>query len=284
MKKIVVLLFLLTTLVSATDFYKPFIPIFPQATNGRYFKATVVTGFSAWLIYDTFRFERIQESRELNSDNFDRIWRLNMTLKDGKEYTFDSFTADSTFLGYRSSGNKSDRLLYTSYIDAANYKRIALEAEYTQKQNKFWLAGLYTYSFFDALDIYYKRPRENINSTDAMIKSIIIPGWGQIYSGSYSQAGFIYGMLIGFSGHAFYNHKLTNFYSDSILPEFQGKAEKYSTQRTTYLLYMLGIYLYNIVDAYVEGELSNFSLDISAVPPMSSEENISTHFSLNYLF
>lgn len=281
MKKILIFLFALVSLVDATDFYKPFIPIFPQVSNGRYFKATILTGVSIYMISDIVKFDDIYEDRKITASKYEKIWQQNMFEQTGNSnFYVESFVADSSFLDY----SKTNRTLYTSYLNAVTQNRRVLEAEYQKNTDKMWLVAGYTYSFFDALEIYYPNKKQNINSFDAMIRSIIIPGWGQIYTGSYSHAGFIYSMLIGLGGHAFYSNKLTNYYEYSILPEHQKQAEKYSTSTTSYLLYMLGVYLYNIVDAYVEGELSNFNLDISGTSYIQDGKNINANFSINYLF
>ena len=281
MKKLIIIILLSLSLqANATDLYKPFIPIFPQVTNGRYFKATVMTGLSAWLVYDISRFDDISQKRLSVAYSKENIWQQNMYEQTGNIYHIDSYTPDSTFLEYSSTNST----LYDSYITATSADFSKLEADYQQSINKVWLAAIYTYSFFDALDIYYKKPKHNVNSTDALLRSIIFPGWGQIYAGSYSQAGFIYGMLIGFGGHAFYANKKVAYYDDSILPEHQSSAAKYSTERTTNLLYMLGIYFYNVLDAYVEGELANFNMDISTNAYYEKKENISSNLTINYLF
>ncbi len=281
MKKILMFVFALFSLVEATDFYKPFIPIVPQVTNGRYFKATILTGVSAYLIYDIVKFDDIHNSREIVASQYEKIWQQNMYEQTGSlNFRVNSFVADSNFLDY----SYKNPTLYKSYLNAVTQHRRVLEAQYQQNINKMWLVSAYTYSFFDALDIYFPQKKQNINSIDAMLRSIVIPGWGQIYSGSYSHAGLIYSMLIGFGGHAFYSNKLMKYYEPSILPEHQKEAEKYSTDTTSYLLYMLGIYLYNIVDAYIEGELSNFNLDISGTTYIENDKNINTTFSIKYLF
>jgi len=280
-KKTIIILFLtLFSITKATDFYKPFIPIFPQVSNKRYFKASVMSGLSVFLISDIVRFDEISKSRQKTSLERTTIWQQNMYEQTGNIYQLDSFVPDSSFLDYRST----NPTLYNSYLNAVYFDSRVLEANYTRHINMIWLASIYTYSMFDAFDIYFHKPKQNINSTDAMLRSIIFPGWGQIYVGSYSQAGFIYGMILGFGGHAFYTNKMVNYHNKSILPEHQSKAEKYSTQRTTYLLYILGIYMYNIVDAYVEGELANFSLDISTNNFYKNDEKSSTRFTINYLF
>ena len=124
----------------------------------------------------------------------------------------------------------------------------------------------------------------------AVLRSALIPGWGQIYNHSYIKAPVIWGGIFAlYLGWRFYNNhyndtkniydKLLNSQSaDSyLLRGYQSNRDFYHNQRDLFSIYIGLVYVLNLVDAYVDAELFDFNV----------QENYRTHqpmlgFRLNF--
>ncbi len=120
------------------------------------------------------------------------------------------------------------------------------------------------------------------NSTLAATLSAIIPGAGQVYNGKYYKPPFIYA---GFYGSFYYTRKyyfqyrayksdilllqdttninpvpVTGDYTINDLQTLAGKLNKVRRQRDTWVLVGVGVWAYNIIDAYIDAEMSNFDV------------------------
>lgn len=106
------------------------------------------------------------------------------------------------------------------------------------------------------------------SATGAMIKSALIPGWGQLYNESYWKIPVVW----GFFGYFLYEAvHWNNLYKD-----YQSQADKTEAgywkdmyvknrnisrdNRDTFFVYMGLTYLINIVDAYVDAHLFDFDV------------------------
>ena len=99
----------------------------------------------------------------------------------------------------------------------------------------------------------------------AVLRSAIVPGLGQIYNESYYKAPIIWAL----GGWLIYNwvnnNNLKNDYAELFI---QTGNESYRFLRTTYqdrrdefAIYIGLVYLLNLVDAYVDAHLFDFSVD-----------------------
>ncbi len=105
----------------------------------------------------------------------------------------------------------------------------------------------------------------------AVLRSAILPGWGQIYNHSYIKAPIIWGLGAWLTYLWFWNNKnykdaLNNYNFYNL--KYPGSAESsrylnyknfYQDQRDLVAIYMGLTYLLNMVDAYVDAELYDFS-------------------------
>jgi len=124
----------------------------------------------------------------------------------------------------------------------------------------------------------------------AVLRSAVIPGWGQIYNQSYIKAPVIWGGIFAlYLGWRFYNnhyHDTNKIYNDLLnsgtaesylINGYKSNRDFYHNQRDLFAIYIGLVYVLNLVDAYVDAELFDFNV----------QENYRTHqpmlgFKLNF--
>ncbi len=108
--------------------------------------------------------------------------------------------------------------------------------------------------------------------TGALVRSLILPGWGQIYVENYWKAPLMAGGFIGVGSAIVWNH---NNYREAVneidafagedgdyeLRVLRNKRDFYRDQRDMMGLYLLGVYLIAAVDSYVGAHLYDFNVD-----------------------
>ena len=100
--------------------------------------------------------------------------------------------------------------------------------------------------------------------TGAILRSAVIPGWGQIYNESYWKAPivwgalgwFVYGWIESNNDYKFYRDK----YLVSGLDSDLNVREFYKDQRDLFAVYIGLTYFLNIIDAYVDAHLFDFDV------------------------
>ena len=90
------------------------------------------------------------------------------------------------------------------------------------------------------------------NPTGAMVRSILIPGWGQFYNGKYFKAVAVFAIETGIVASAIYLDQLA---SDSKTEE---EKAYYLDQRNARYWWLLLAKLLSMLDAYVDAQLSDF--------------------------
>lgn len=99
----------------------------------------------------------------------------------------------------------------------------------------------------------------------AVGRSAILPGWGQIYNQSYWKAPVIWGVMGWFvygwidNNNNYINYK--NLYSQTGDDLYLDYRNFYRDQRDEFAIYLLLTYFLNLVDAYVDAHLFDFSVD-----------------------
>lgn len=108
--------------------------------------------------------------------------------------------------------------------------------------------------------------------TEAVLKSLALPGWGQYYVESYWKAPVFLGAWGSFIGIAWWNDAQYNtaagkwaLTSDSVLYAQQKELyflekEFYRDQRDIVLLYLVGVYALSMIDAYTGAHLYDFDV------------------------
>jgi hypothetical protein len=104
--------------------------------------------------------------------------------------------------------------------------------------------------------------------TGAMLRSALLPGWGQIYNGSYWKAPVIWS-LIGYFAYVWtstnsYYQDYRELYKKSLNQSPNGDQtylryrEFYRDERDLFTFYIGLTYFLNIIDAYVDAHLFDF--------------------------
>lgn len=98
----------------------------------------------------------------------------------------------------------------------------------------------------------------------AVLRSAVVPGWGQLYNESYWKIPVIW----GFAGWFIYNWINTNdkyitnqdIYIQTNEDIYRRRRDFYRDQRDNFAIYMALTYLLNLVDAYVDAHLFDFTV------------------------
>jgi len=99
----------------------------------------------------------------------------------------------------------------------------------------------------------------------AVGRSAILPGWGQFYNESYWKipviwgfgAWFVYGWIQ--NNDEYVTNK--NLFIETGQETYKSKRDFYRDQRDNFTIYLVLLYLLNLVDAYVDAHLFDFSVD-----------------------
>ncbi len=98
----------------------------------------------------------------------------------------------------------------------------------------------------------------------AVLRSAIVPGWGQFYNESYLKIPVVTGILGWFAYNYFQNNsdykKSRELYIKTGNSIYKSYREFYRDQRDLFAIYFGLAYLANLVDAYVDAQLFDFSV------------------------
>lgn len=99
----------------------------------------------------------------------------------------------------------------------------------------------------------------------AVLRSAIIPGWGQIYNESYWKVPIVWG-ITGWLVYVWVDNN--NLYKDNRNLFLQTGDDRYKRfrdfyrdQRDQFAIYIVLTYFLNLVDAYVDAHLFDFNVD-----------------------
>ena len=99
----------------------------------------------------------------------------------------------------------------------------------------------------------------------AVLRSAVIPGFGQFYNESYYKIPIIWGLGAWFVYGWIQNNDEyvinKNQFIDTGLQTFKSKRDFYRDQRDNFTIYFVLLYLLNLVDAYVDAHLFDFNVD-----------------------
>lgn len=134
-------------------------------------------------------------------------------------------------------------------------------------------------------------PKEKKSPQGAMLRSALIPGWGQLYNEEYLKVPVMFGVFAGIGFVANWYHLKYDDYKGRYISSSQRlenepalsansifmrehnfnktAREFYRDNRDTYLFYLVLAYFMNIVDAYVDAQLFGFDVD----GPLSAQLN-----------
>jgi len=106
-------------------------------------------------------------------------------------------------------------------------------------------------------------PRKAKSPSGALIRSMLVPGWGQLYNGKYLKALVYAGTQLSFVYGAHVQNNRYHHYrdlGDDVVADF------YKSDRNRLLWWLFGITLLSMGDAFVDAHLSQFDVsdDLSA--------------------
>jgi hypothetical protein len=98
----------------------------------------------------------------------------------------------------------------------------------------------------------------------AVARSAIMPGWGQIYNESYWKAPVVWGVM-GWFVYAWIDNNKNyidnkNLYAQTGTSLYLNYRDFYHDQRDEFAIYFMLTYFLNLVDAYVDAHLFDFSI------------------------
>jgi hypothetical protein len=108
----------------------------------------------------------------------------------------------------------------------------------------------------------------------SVLRSAVLPGCGQIYTGNYLKAPLIWGI----AAWLIYNWEMNNrnykqskdFYAQTNNTDYISIIKFYQDQRDLFAIYMGLTYLLNLVDAYIDAQLFDFSVERNTVTNSTS--------------
>jgi hypothetical protein len=114
--------------------------------------------------------------------------------------------------------------------------------------------------------------RDSVTPLGALWRSAVLPGWGQLYYGSVPKAALVFGACAAVGSIVAWNNarfldadrRYQQYDStDSRKTLALREREFYRDQRDVAALWLVAIYAFNLMDAYVGGEMAGFRLDNS---------------------
>jgi len=135
-----------------------------------------------------------------------------------------------------------------------------------------WAIGLHAYAIADAAEDAWlaaggQRPVTEMSS--AIWRSLVLPGWGQVYNGHYSKAALLYLGIGGSLTSFFSRQQMVYFWKAEARRAIQeersvttaSKQTEFFRKRRNQYIWGLGVvYIYQVMDAAVDARLSRFSL------------------------
>ena len=105
----------------------------------------------------------------------------------------------------------------------------------------------------------------------AVLRSAVIPGWGQFYNESYLKIPVVLGVM-GYCVYGYVHnnnqyHNYSNLYNQIIVTEgydrynYERLREDYHDRRDLFAVYMGLAYVLNLIDAYVDAQLFDFTVE-----------------------
>lgn len=115
----------------------------------------------------------------------------------------------------------------------------------------------------------------------AVLRSAIIPGLGQFYNESYWKIPIIWGtgalLILGWVDNNNLYTENKDLFSSTGQPIYQYRRDFYRNQRDNFSIYLVILYVLNLVDAYVDAQLYDFTVEEDMITG-SSRLNIKFYF------
>ena len=236
-----------------------FLPGGTQYYTEHYVRAGFLTGLEVYLLSEIF----INYDIRLDKKRENARFHIEEATSIAQQMANDPFAKDY---------NNLNSQLKQSLSNVRENNDLIEENAGLLTSQKAWLAGLHLYGLMDGYGILkYNQGRSTQKKEvwNALWRSLVIPGWGQIYNDEYGKAGLLYMSMIGsyYSYHArqntveYYLNRLQvaraegNYTAVSYTEE---KVTFFRKKRNQYIWGGLLFYLYSLADAAVDAVLSDF--------------------------
>ena len=154
-----------------------------------------------------------------------------------------------------------------------------------------WYSGGLAQSVqFDTLDTHAESIFNNDDTvktsvkspTGAMIRSLIVPGWGQFYNKKYFKAVLAFGVETGLLTNSIYLNQ------QYVASDTDGEREFYINNRNLSNWCLVGVILLSMADAFVDAHLSDFDensdLSLIGIMPFGIGNHIGIKLSVRINF
>ncbi len=121
-----------------------------------------------------------------------------------------------------------------------------------------------------AQDSTLLRRRSHKSPTGALLRSMVVPGWGQFYNGSYIKAGIIGSLESFLIYQTVYYFRRTSRYEDlytndstNARSSLYQQYDRYRDLRNQHIWFLGITVFFSMFDAYVDAHLKNFNVDLT---------------------
>lgn len=116
----------------------------------------------------------------------------------------------------------------------------------------------------------------------AVLRSAVLPGLGQYYNQSYWKIPVIWGVNAWFIYNYTYNNNKYKDYQAQYIrvqnPDYKANRDFYRDQRDQFAIYLGITYVLTLVDAYVDAQLFDFSVEEDPLPGTQVSFTARLHF------
>ncbi len=113
-----------------------------------------------------------------------------------------------------------------------------------------------------------------------MMRSAVVPGWGQLKNGSYLRALVVIGLEAAFFERLYFENRMVREYRDkakhasdeSLVAFYQSRVDRHKGHRRDFIWWTSVLIGLSMGDAYVDAHLKQFDVRLQVEPDMGSTE------------
>jgi hypothetical protein len=150
------------------------------------------------------------------------------------------------------------------------------------------LVVLFSVKGLEAQDSTLLRRHSHKSPTGALLRSLVVPAWGQMYNGSYIKAGIIGSLESFLIYQTVYYFRRTSRYEDLYTSDTTSSRyslflqyDRYRDLRNQHIWFLGITVFFSMFDAYVDAHLKNFDVDLT---PDFDEQSQDLTLWLNFKF
>ena len=177
-----------------------------------------------------------------------------------------NYTTDEDLSQTWINGKLSERLDYTAKTQTkAESKAVSLHikevAEYWERDvyGNYCLTKLYAKSKVNATPVFDDLYLTSKYGGHGLWRSMIVPGWGQMYKGSYAKGGVFLGGTVALAGGVIFTEsmrrscmtQMSQTHSSTVIKQLSANMTNWAIGRNICIGALAALYVYNVVDAVV---------------------------------